>query len=109
MLGGALAEGANMVICFLNIQHDDYLHNNLSNFSLYRQPTAYSVGRLSFFYLPVFTKVNNKYILDQLDVTAKKFKEKVQYFCIGVIFVSLSSIMILIWTAIERRKNNRLD
>ena len=93
-----MAEGANMAICYLNIQHDDYLHNNMSNFALYNQSTALSVGKLSFFYLPEFTKVNNIYILDQLDLTAKEYKKNVHYFCIGVIFVSLSSIIILFWT-----------
>lgn len=104
-----MAEGANMAICYLNIQHDDYLHYNLTNFALYNQSTALSVARISFFYLPKFTIVNNIYLLDQLDLMTKQFKEHVQYFCIGIIFVSLSSIIILFWTMSERKKNNRLD
>jgi hypothetical protein len=97
MLGGALAEGANMAICYLNMQHDDYLRNNLSNFSVYKQSTAQSVAKLTFFYLPEFTRVNNVYIIDQLLLTAKEYKKNVQYFCIGIIFVSFSSIIILFW------------
>lgn len=52
-----------MAICYLNIEQDKYLKNNMTNFSLYSQSTYYNVGLISLYYLPIITNINNDFIL----------------------------------------------
>ncbi len=66
IIGGAMAEGANMAICYLNIQHDAYvgvITPNASAFKLYSQSTQPNVALISLYYLPTITQVSNQLIV----------------------------------------------
>lgn len=66
IIGGAMTEGANMAICYINIQHDAYIGlitPNASAFKLYSQSTQPNMALISLYYLPTITQVSNQLII----------------------------------------------
>jgi hypothetical protein len=109
IIGGAMAEGANMAICFLNIQQDSYLANGMANFSLYSQATFPYVALISLYYLPVITTANNAFILEEYNLMLGQYTLVVQYYFIGIVLHSLLVLLLFHWMMKERRTNSRIE
>jgi hypothetical protein len=92
-----MTEGANMAICYLNIQHDAYLQNNMVNFSLYSQPTEPNVALLSLFYLPTITTASNQFILAEFNAMSSAYSLATQYYFIGMVMHSLLVLILFKW------------
>lgn len=92
-----MAEGVNMAICYLNIEHDNYQSNNMTNFTFFKQTTYPSVTLISLYYLPVITQVNNGYIIDEFHLMTNRVNIDVQYNFIGIILHSLLALILFKW------------
>jgi hypothetical protein len=111
IIGGAMVEGANMAICYLNIQHDFYLGaiNAAPSFNLYTQATQPNVALLSLYYLPTITQVSNQFILAELDTMTAIYSLATQYYFIGLVLHSLMVLVLLQWAVKERKTNSRIE
>lgn len=103
-----MTEGANMAICYLNIQHDNYLQNNMKNFSLYSQSSQPSVALLTLNYLPQITQTSNQFILAEWNSMQGVFSLNTQYLFIGLVLHSLLALILLGWAVKERKTTSRV-
>jgi hypothetical protein len=111
IIGGAMSEGANMAICYLNIQHDSYLGtiNNSPSFNLYSLATQPNVALLSLYYLPTITQISNQFILAEFDSMSAIYSLATQYYFIGLVLHSLLVLVLLRWAVKERKTNSRIE
>lgn len=97
-----------MALCYLNIEHDNYLAYNMSTFSFFNQTSYANVALISLFYLPTVTQVSNVYIIDEFHLMAKRVNVRVQYNFIGIVLHSLLVLALFKWMIKERKTNSRI-
>jgi hypothetical protein len=112
IIGGAMTEGANMAICYLNRQHDSYLGviaTPNTTWNLYAQPSEPNVALLSLYYLPAITEFSNTFILAEFSSMTSTYSLVTQYYFIGLVLHSLLVLVLLQWAVKERKTNSRIE
>lgn len=108
-LNGAIVEGGNMIICYLNRQHDAYLINNMSNFSLTSQPTANNLARIYYDYLTQMASQNSIMLIKEFQNQITTFQQQAISNFVLIVVAALSIFLLLIYYVRIKRKCARIQ